>query len=493
MLFAALRQALADQATHWQEDVEKLSPQTEITGITCDTRSLRPGNLFVCLQGCRTDGHCHACEALQKGAVLVVVQRDTGLPNQFRVRNSRSAYALLCAAFYGNPAQSLRLVGVTGTNGKTTVTFLIKHILSEAGMRVGLIGTVQNEIDGQILPAHYTTPDAWELQGIFHQMRSVGCEAAVLEASSQALHQRRLEGCFFEAGIFTNLTPEHLDYHKDMESYYAAKRLLFENCGLAVLNLDDPYGRRLAGELTCPKLTFSLEQDAADFTAKDIRPMPDGNAFVLVGHGQIARVRLGLPGRFSVANAMAAAACCTALGLDLQQIAEALASCPGVPGRAEVLARGSNYTIIRDYAHTPDSLEKILTAAKQQAPGRVVALFGCGGDRDATKRPQMAQVAARLADFVVLTSDNPRSEDPAEIIRQAQAGLLPGTPCHTCVDRQEAIYWAIDHLQPGDTLLLCGKGHETYQVLRDETIPFDEREIVESYIQYHTPLQDSNY
>ena len=452
----------------------------EIKGVTSDSRQVEPGMLFVCIRGTRADGHGYAKGAVEAGAAAVVCERDLGLQNQILCADTHLAYGLLCGNWYGNPARRLSLIGVTGTNGKTTVTCMVKHILETTGARVGLIGTIHNEIDDIVLPAKHTTPDALALHGMLSRMADAGCRYVVMECSSHALDQQRLAGLRFEAAAFTNLTQDHLDYHHDMENYYHAKKKLFSMCGTAVVNVDDAYGQRLAEEITCPKITFSTQSDEADYTAKDIRPAPDSSRFMLVGKGQSARVRLPIPGDFSVANAMTAACSCIAAGLTVEAAAAGLCSCKGVVGRIEVLPTGTPYTVIRDYAHSPDGLEKIITTMQKFAVGRVVTLFGCAGNRDRTKRKKMAEIVARLSDFVILTSDNPRDEDELQIIEDAKPGLLehPDTPYEIIPDRYAAIEWALDHAQPDDVLILAGKGHEDYQVLKGETICFDEKQIV---------------
>lgn len=456
-------------------------PDTEAAGLTADTRQIGPGSLFFCLKGSLADGHDHAADALRKGAAAAVCERDLGLGagRQILVADTHAALALCCANWYGNPQRGLKLVGVTGTNGKTTVTHLIRDVLEGVGKRTGLIGTIETDVAGQQYPAKYTTPDPLTFYGLLAQMRDAGCEYVVMEVSSHGLDQKRVEGCRFAAGVFTNLTQDHLDYHGDMERYYLAKRRLFEQSDAAVVNLDDPYGRRLAAEAPCPVKTFSLELDEADFTAKSIVLRQDMSRFAFVGNGVIARVKIPLPGGFSVANAMAALGACLALGLDLGQCAARLSTARGVPGRFEVLDTKTPYTVIRDYAHSPDAIQKILEALRSVTDGRIVILFGCAGNRDRKKRRLMTELAARLADFVVLTSDNPRREDPLRIIEDGMPGLLEHkTPYVVIPDRYEAIRWALDNAREGDTLLLAGKGHEDYQVLAHGTIHFDEKEVV---------------
>ena len=458
----------------------QLPTDRQIASVTTDSRQVKQGDLFVCIQGEKVDGHIYAARAVEQGAAAVVCQRDLGLDCQAIVENTRAAYGIICGNLFDNPARKLKLVGVTGTNGKTTVTTLIRHILEDCGHKTGLIGTVHTEIGDMIIPAKYTTPDPMVLQSTFARMVQAGCEYVVMETSSHGLDQRRLEGCHFESGVFTNLTQDHLDYHHTMENYYQAKKRLFSICGQAVINLDDAAGRRLLQEVECPCVTFSTCNDEADYTAHDIQPSQLGSNFAIVGMGVIARVKLGMPGDFSVSNAMAAAACCVGLGLPLDQVAQSLSNCPGVEGRAEVIHQDSMGMIIRDYAHTPDGLEKILAALRPFAKGRIVTLFGCPGNRDATKRPKMAHAVAAGSDFIILSSDNPRDEDPQAIIADALPGFEGmNTPYVVIPNRYEAILWALQNRRQDDILLLAGKGHEDYQVLKDETIYFDEKAIVQ--------------
>ncbi|WP_040196555.1 UDP-N-acetylmuramoyl-L-alanyl-D-glutamate--2,6-diaminopimelate ligase [Candidatus Soleaferrea massiliensis] len=457
------------------------TPDADITEVTCNSQIAQEGSAFVCIQGTKDDGHMHVRDALERGASVVVCARDTGVENQVVVKDTREAYAVMCANLNGNPARKLKLIGVTGTNGKTTITYLLKHILQEAGYRVGVIGTIHNEIGDIVLPAKHTTPDPAQLHVLFSRMLKAGCQYVVMEASSHALDQERLTGCRFEAGIFTNLTQDHLDYHGTMENYFAAKKKLFDMSRIAVVNLDDPYGRRIADEYRgrCRVYTFSITDDQADFTAKDIRSHAGGSRFSLLHAGGLERIRFCMPGDFSVSNATAAAGCGAALGIPMEKVAAGLCSCEGVRGRTEVLPTNTDYTVICDYAHSPDGLLKVITTFRQFAKGRVVTLFGCAGNRDRTKRAKMADIVAENSDFVILTSDNPRDEDPMQIIGDAMPGLEKHkTPCKILPDRFEAIEWALENSRKDDILILAGKGHEDYQVLNYGTIYFDEHRIV---------------
>ena len=460
-------------------DVGFIKEDTEITSITCDSRRVEPGCLFVCIVGTAVDGHIYAESAQTAGAAAVVVQRDMGLHTQLVAENTRMAWAQICANWFGHPASRLKMIGITGTNGKTTTTTLIKSMLEYAGHKVGLIGTIHNLIGDRVLPARHTTPDPYDLQSLLALMVVEGCDYCVMEVSSHALHQRRVAGCAYELGVFTNLTQDHLDYHGTMENYMLAKKELFSLSRAGIVNMDDAWAEAISENVSCPLTTYSSKDDAADYVARNIRYRADGVDFELVGVGHIGRVNMKIPGQFSVYNGLCAATVCLALGMEFDTVVAALSAAEGVKGRAEVVPTGRDFTVVIDYAHTPDGLDNICRTLKECCAGRLVTLFGCGGDRDKTKRPLMGAVAADLSDYLVVTSDNPRSENPAAIIEDIVAGLKDKSTPYTVVEnRVEAIHWAIAHAQPGDTILLAGKGHETYQILADETIHLDEREVV---------------
>lgn len=449
-----------------------------ITGVTEDSRKVTPGTVFVCVTGSNADGHKYAVQAAEKGCAAVVAlhMTDAAVPH-ILVKDTRVAYSLISANFFGNPAKELKLVGVTGTNGKTTTAFLLKQILEKNGHRSGLIGTIQNMAGDEILPARFTTPEPFELQQTFRKIADAGCEYCVMEVSSQALAQERVSGCRFEAGIFTNLTQDHLDYHKTMENYLAAKEKLFSISKLGVINLDDPYSNDFLKTAGCKTYTYSSLYMNADFTARNVRLRSDGIDYELVGTGVIGRVSAAIPGSFSVYNTLAAASCALCLGIPLKGVTDAIGGVKGVKGRIEVVPTGRDFTVIIDYAHTPDALEKILKAVHGFAKGRVVVLFGCGGDRDRSKRPIMGAVAAHNADFLIVTSDNPRTEDPSAII----SDIIPGiedAPYVVIENRREAIAYALENARPDDIVLLAGKGHEDYQIIGREKHHFDEREVV---------------
>ncbi len=451
----------------------------EITGITCDSRRIEKDGVFVCIAGTAVDGHRFAADAEKAGAAAILTQRDLGLRTQIVVQDTRLVWAQLCANWFGNPAQKLHLIGVTGTNGKTTTTSLVKSMLEYDGHKVGLIGTVQNMIGDRVLPAGHTTPDSYDMQSMFQLMVAEGCDYCVMEISSHALDQQRAAGCRFDVGVFTNLTQDHLDYHGTMENYMAAKKKLFSMCRTGIFNLDDDWTAAMMQGVPCATTTFSAKDNAADYVAHNIRYRADGVSFELVGTGAIGRVKLAIPGQFSVYNGLAAATTCLAAGMSFDRVVEALCAASGVKGRAEVVPTGRDFTVVIDYAHTPDGLENICRTLKECGNGRLVTLFGCGGDRDKTKRPKMGAIAAANSDYLVVTSDNPRTEDPAAIIADIVVGLEnTKTPYTVIENRVEAIGWAIAHARAGDTILLAGKGHETYQILKDGTIHLDEREVV---------------
>ena len=451
----------------------------EIAGITCDSRRVEPGWIFVCINGVQQDGHAYAPKAAQAGAVAVVTERDMGLPNQIIVSSTRKAWANMCAAWFGYPADRLHMVGITGTNGKTSTAYMLKAIMEECGYKVGLIGTVQNMIGERVLPAGHTTPDPYDLHSMLALMVAEGCTYAVMEVSSHALDQDRVEGCLYDAAVFTNLTQDHLDYHKTMDNYLAAKKRLFTQCRAAVVNIDDSWSGQLMEGLDCRRITYSALKYEADYTARNIRQRADGVDFELVGTGVIGRVRLAIPGEFSVYNAMAAASCALTLGMPFAKVVEALCTMHGVKGRAEIVPTGRDFTVVIDYAHTPDGLEKICKTLKKCTLGRLITVFGCGGDRDKGKRPLMGATAAAWSDYLVITSDNPRTEEPGAIIEDILGGLKNSrVPYQVIENRPEAIHWAVHFARSGDTVLLAGKGHETYQVLKTGIIHLDEREVV---------------
>ena len=459
--------------------------EMEISGVSYDSRTTRPGDLFVAMTGFETDGHAYIPKAAEAGAAAVLCQRppENGLP-YVRVEDSRRALAVLGANFYGHPAEQMTMVGITGTNGKTTTTYLLKAILEQAlGAKVGLIGTNQNMIGEEVLPTERTTPESFELQGLFARMREAGCTHVVMEVSSHALALDRVYGVSYAVGVFTNLTQDHLDFHKTMEDYCDAKALLFRRCAVGVVNGDDPWTPRLLEGATCRTFTYA-QHGAGDLRAEDVSLAADHVAFTAATAEEKIPVRVNIPGGFMVYNTLDVLGAALALGVPLSRSAQILAGVPHVKGRVEVVPTpGKSYTVLIDYAHSPDGMVNVLRSVKGFAKGRTIALFGCGGDRDKTKRPKMGRVAAEIADFAVVTTDNPRTEKPADII----ADILPGfagsaTPYVVVEDRIEAIHYCLDHARPGDVIVLCGKGHETYQEINHVKHHMDEREIVAEYL-----------
>ena len=457
--------------------------EMEIYRISYDTRTLRPGDLFVALEGEKEDGHRHMAEAFTLGAAAALCRVPPEEGPWVRVADTRAALAAVSAEWFGHPADGLKVIGVTGTNGKTTTTYLIKTMLEEVlGAKVGLIGTNQILIGDRVLPTRRTTPESWELQRLFRQMTCAGCTHVVMEVSSHALALHRTDGIPFRVGVFTNLTQDHLDFHHTMTAYREAKGKLFAQCAAAVLNLDDEAGRWYAEHVDCPVLTYSEGKDTAWLTARNVTLLARAVRFEAVTRGRIARVEVPIPGGFTLYNALAALGAGLVLGLPLERMAAALSRAKGVKGRLEVVDVPAEFTVLIDYAHTPDALENVLTTLRSFTKGRLICLFGCGGDRDKTKRAPMGGLAAALSDVVVLTSDNPRSEDPNAILRDILAGMTGSdTPRLVVPDRREAIRTALALARPGDVVLLAGKGHETYQEIRGQFLPFDEREEVAAF------------
>lgn len=458
------------------------APDTEINEVRYDSRAVRPGDLFVAIRGYATDGHQYIGKALEQGAAAIVCEEAPAGAPAVVVENARRALAEIAANRFGHPADSMTMLGVTGTNGKTTTTYLVKHMLEDAGHKVGLIGTNQNLIGDEVVETERTTPESYELHALFARMRDAGCTHVIMEVSSHSLVLDRVHGIHFAVGAFTNLTQDHLDFHKTMEEYRKAKALLFTISDKGVINLDDPAAGAMLADAKCPCLTFSCEKDAADLTAKNLKLHADGVEFVAATKGDLARVKLPIPGHFSAENALTALGIVLQLGMPLADAAKSLATATGVKGRVEVVPTDTDYTVLIDYAHSPDGVENVLRAVRGFARGRVVALFGCGGDRDRTKRPKMGKIAADLADFCIVTSDNPRTEDPKAIIDDILEGMKgTKTPMQVIVDRPEAIHWALAHAKKDDIIVLMGKGHETYQEVNHVKHHMDEREIVRDF------------
>lgn len=453
---------------------EKLK-NIEITDIAYDSRKVKKGSLFVAVKGFKSDGHKYIDEVFEKGAAAVVGQEDRDEDRYIKVESSRRFLASASAAFYKNPAKDMKIIGITGTNGKTTISYLIKQILELKGYKCGLIGTNQILIGSSVLPSERTTPESHELQELFAKMRDAGMEYVVMEVSSHSLELDRVYGIEFEVGVFTNLTRDHLDFHMTMDNYAAAKAKLFSVSRHAVINADDPYASVMLKNAK-NVMTYSIDNES-DLKAKNINMTSRGVIFNIEREGAEQLIRLGIPGRFSVYNALGAAGAALSLGFSCEDVEKGLVLARGVKGRLEVVPTATPFTVIIDYAHTPDGLENVISAVRGFAKKRVITLFGCGGDRDRTKRPIMGEIAERLSDIAVVTSDNPRTEEPMAIIEEILAGMKGGN--HIVVEnRKEAIFKAISMAEPDDIVILAGKGHETYQILKNETIHFDEREIV---------------
>lgn len=450
--------------------------QLDVMGITDNSKKVKDGFVFV-------DTHNnpqYVADAVKNGAVALVTENKANFKNEIIVKNTVSAYAEMSAKWFSCPANDLTLIGVTGTNGKTTVTYLLKDILEKAGKKVGVVGTIQNVIDGEAVPALNTTPDAFELNRLLSLMRENGCQYAVIEVSSHALSLGRVEGLHFDTAVFTNLTQDHLDYHENMESYYAAKRKLFSMCDNAVINIDNDYGKRLFGEIVCKKASISAESDA-DYISKSVNLLKNSVEYVLLTD-TITPISVKIPGKFTVYNSLCAIAAADFLKIDRSITVKALSEFTGVKGRAEVLPDTKDFTVIIDYAHTPDGLKNILKTFKDCPKNRLILLFGCGGDRDKTKRPLMGEIASIYADYVIVTSDNPRTEDPKAIISDILKGISNLKPCKIIENRADAIKFALSIAQKDDIIVLAGKGHETYQIIGKEKIHFDEREVVAEYL-----------
>jgi UDP-N-acetylmuramoyl-L-alanyl-D-glutamate--2,6-diaminopimelate ligase len=445
-----------------------------ISSVAYRTEDVAAGALFFCVPGAHVDGHDLGPEAVARGAVALVAERELDLAvAQAIVPSVREAMGPISAAFYGRPASSMTVVGVTGTNGKTTTTYLLESILRASGRAVGVVGTTGVRISGRVVPFPRTTPEAPDLHRVFAEMRDEGVDAVAMEVSSHGLEQHRVGGVRFAAGVFTNLTQDHLDYHGSMDAYFEAKARLFAPgvSDVGVINHDHPEGRALEGRI--PTITYGVS-DGADVRAADVETTADGIAFAVDG----VRVSSRLRGRFNVENALAAMATARALGIDAEVAARAIADVTGVPGRVEAVETGQPFLVLVDYAHTPDSVENVLRAARPLTTGRVIAVLGCGGDRDRAKRPLMGRAATSNADLSILTSDNPRSEDPLAILAQIEAGAREGGGAYTVEpDRRAAIRAAIHEARDGDVVVIAGKGHETYQELADRTIAFDDRRV----------------
>jgi len=455
----------------------------EIADLAYDSRTVQPGSLFFCVPGAREDGHAHAVQAVQAGAAALVVERRLSLPDrpvpQLIVESSREAMGVLAAPFFGHPSRTVAVAGVTGTNGKTTTTYMLESIFRATGEEAGLIGTVETRVAGRSEPAARTTPEAVDVQRLLARMAAAGVTRCAMEVTSIGIESGRTAGIAFDVAVFTNLTHDHLDHHGTMDAYYAAKARLFTSPGprAAVINTDDPYGRRLVGELPYTPLRFAVAAEA-DVLAADLVLDRRISRFRAVGCGLDLPLTIRIPGLFNVSNALAAAAAAVKMGIAPEAISGGLEALDAVPGRFEPVDEGQDFLVVVDYAHTPDAVANVLAAARELTDGRVIAVFGCGGDRDRAKRPEMGRAAARLADVVFATSDNPRSEEPGAILQEIEQGLAGAPPpegYRIIADRAEAIAEAIEAARTGDVVVIAGKGHETGQDVGGTVLPFDDR------------------
>lgn len=459
-------------------------PETEIFGISYDSRKTEEGDLFIAIRGFETDGHRFIPAAIEKKAAVILceIPPDQNVP-YVQVQDSRYALARCSSAFYGDPASGMRMIGITGTSGKTTVSTLLKHVLEETrNARVGLIGTAGIEIGREAIPSEFTTPESLELHQLFRRMADEGCTHVVMEVSSHALELDRVAGIEFDTALFTNLSQDHLDFHGTMERYALAKKKIFSQCREAWVNADDSWTPFMTEGTSCPIHLFGSCAEA-ELRSESVRLYPNRVCFDALWGGRRVETELPIPGSFSVSNALAVMAAACSEGISIEESASALGTARGVKGRLESVPTDGNYHILVDYSHKPDALEKVLRSLRESTPGKLICLFGCGGDRDRLKRPLMGKIAAELSDLVIVTSDNPRTENPERIIDE----IIPGfadtkTPWIRICDRIEAIHRAIDLAGDGDVILLAGKGHETYQIVGHNKRHMDEREIVADYL-----------
>ena len=467
------------------KDVETLNvyEDVEVERVTDNNKDNLENALYVCIDGNRVDGHSLAKTAVKMSAVAVLTSYDLGIVNQIIVKNTRQAYAKISANFYGNPAEKLKLIGVTGTNGKTSTAFFIKGILENIGKKCGIIGTVKNCVGNSESEATLTTPEPMKLHKLFSQMVDNGCEYCVMEVSSQGLHQERVCGLRFQGAVLTNITPEHLDYHGNMQNYTDAKLKLFQMSEFACINMDDDNIKSIKNKISCPISTVSAKYNEADYTAKNIVCTENGVKYEFVGMDCIGRIEIKIPGRFTIYNSLCAVGILLKMGFSIDDISNACKKLDYIKGRAEIVKTPRNFTVMIDYAHTPDGLESILQSVREFTKGRVITVFGCGGDRDKSKRAEMGRIAGDLSDLAVVTSDNPRTENPILIINDILYGMEKAKSRIAVIEnRQQAIEFALGKARKGDLVLLAGKGHEVYQIIGNEKKPFDERQIVKDYL-----------
>ena len=466
------------------KDVETLNvyEDVEVERVTDNDKDNLENALYVCIDGNRVDGHTLAKSAIESGAVAVLTSIDLGLANQIIVENTRCAYAKVSANFYENPAEKLKLIGVTGTNGKTSTAFFIKGILENLKKKCGIIGTVKNSVGNSDSEATLTTPEPMKLHKLFRQMVDNGCEYCVMEVSSQGLHQERVCGLHFQGAVLTNITPEHLDYHGNMQNYTDAKLKLFRMSEFACINIDDDNVKSIKDKISCQFSTISAKYNEADYTAKNIVCTENGVKYEFVGMDCIGRIEIKIPGRFTVYNSLCAVAVLIKMGFSIDEISDACKNLDYIKGRTEIIKIPRNFTVMIDYAHTPDGLASILQSVREFTKGRVITVFGCGGDRDKSKRAEMGRIAGDLSYLAVVTSDNPRTENPILIINDILYGMEKSKSRIAVIEnRRQAIEFALSKARKGDLVLLAGKGHEVYQIIGNEKKPFDERQIVKDY------------
>lgn len=467
------------------DDVNVIGIDREIKKLCYSTKDVEKDSLFFCIAGLNVDGHTFVEKAIESGAKAVVVSKDVSVKDDItviKVKDTREAMSVISSNFYGNSWSNMDVIGITGTNGKTTSTFIMKSIFKASNKKTSLIGTICNIVGDKVYESERTTPESRDLQKLFKDMTEDKSEVCIMEVSSHSLDLKRVFGVNFKVGIFTNLTQDHLDYHDSMESYFEAKMKLFDSSEYAVINIDDSYGKKAVKRLKGKIVTYGLTPEA-DIFATDVKLSSEGASFNLNYKGEVENININLPGKFNVYNALGCISAAIVLNIPIKDIKKGLESLKSVPGRSEKITSKKGYTIIIDYAHTPDGLENILSSTKEYTKGRLISLFGCGGDRDKTKRPLMGKAAGLISDFCIVTSDNPRGEEPISIIEDIIPGLKKSKCEYVIIEnRKDAIKYVIDNAKKDDVIVIAGKGHETYQVLKDETIHFDEKEIVQGFL-----------